>query len=133
MPQTAADDLIDTIHAWDVNVVFGFPGDGINGIMEALREQQDKIRFIQVRHEEAPAFMACAYAKYTGKPGVCLATSVPPRTQVVVITGGSAGLGRATACEFNVDFPTTKAVLVNKVAPGALDQNTWQAQAMTAR
>ena len=54
-----------------------FPGDGINGIMEALRTRQDKIRFVQVRHEEAAAFMACAYAKFTGKLGVCLATSGP--------------------------------------------------------
>src|ERR1700693_3701505 len=77
MKNTAADILIDTIHDWGVEVVFGLPGDGINGIMEALRKRADKIRFIQVRHEEAAAFMACAYAKYTGKLGVCLATSGP--------------------------------------------------------
>jgi len=74
---TAADLLIDTIHDWGVEVVFGLPGDGINGIMEALRKRAGKIRFIQVRHEEAASFMACAYAKYTGKLGVCLATSGP--------------------------------------------------------
>src|SRR5256714_9198887 len=74
---TAADVLIDAIHDWGVEVIFGLPGDGINGIMEALRERKDEIRFIQVRHEEAAAFMACAYAKYTGKLGVCLATSGP--------------------------------------------------------
>src|SRR5437762_11928084 len=77
MAQTAADVLIDTIHAWGVDVVFGLPGDGINGIMEALRKRQDTIRFIHVRHEESAAFMACAYAKFTGKLGVCLATSGP--------------------------------------------------------
>jgi pyruvate dehydrogenase (quinone)/pyruvate oxidase len=77
MATTAADVLIDTIHDWGVEVVFGLPGDGINGIMEALRTRQDKIRFIQVRHEEAAAFMACAYAKFTGKLGVCVATSGP--------------------------------------------------------
>src|SRR6059036_949217 len=77
MSHTAADILIDTIHDWGVDVIFGLPGDGINGIMEALRKRQDKIRFIQVRHEEAAAFMACGYAKYTGKLGVCLATSGP--------------------------------------------------------
>src|ERR687888_1302412 len=77
MPNTAADVLIDTIHDWGVEVVFGLPGDGINGIMEALRQRQDRIRFVQVRHEEAAAFMACAYAKFTGKLGVCLATSGP--------------------------------------------------------
>lgn len=77
MKNTAADILIDTIAEWGVEVIFGMPGDGINGIMEALRKRQDRIRFIQVRHEEAAAFMACAYAKYTGKLGVCLATSGP--------------------------------------------------------
>jgi pyruvate dehydrogenase (quinone) len=77
MSNTAADILIDAIYDWGVNVIFGIPGDGINGIMEALRKRQDKIRFVQVRHEEAAAFMACAYAKYTGKLGVCLATSGP--------------------------------------------------------
>jgi pyruvate dehydrogenase (quinone) len=77
MASTAADVLIDTIHDWGVEVVFGLPGDGINGIMEALRQRQDKVRFVQVRHEEAAAFMACGYAKFTGKLGVCLATSGP--------------------------------------------------------
>src|SRR5205823_11266781 len=57
--------------------VFGMPGDGINGIIEAFRTRQEKIRFIQVRHEETAAFMACGYAKYTGKLGVCVATSGP--------------------------------------------------------
>ena len=74
---TAADVLIEAIHDWGVDVIFGLPGDGINGIMEALRNRQEQIRFIQARHEEAAAFMACAYAKYTGKLGVCLATSGP--------------------------------------------------------
>src|SRR2546421_84736 len=77
MADTAADVLIETIQEWGVDVVFGLPGDGINGIMEALRRRQDKIRFIQVRHEEAAAFMACGYAKYTGRLGCCLATSGP--------------------------------------------------------
>ena len=73
----ASDMLIETLMDWGVDTIFGLPGDGINGIMEALRMRQDKIRFIQVRHEESAAFMACAYAKYTGKLGVCLATSGP--------------------------------------------------------
>src|ERR671937_3103820 len=77
MAQTASDVLIDTIQDWGVEVVFGIPGDGINGIMEALRKRQEKIRFIQTRHEEAAAFMACGYAKFTGKLGVCVATSGP--------------------------------------------------------
>lgn len=74
---TAADVLIETLMDWGVEIVFGLPGDGINGVMEALRTRQDKIRFVQVRHEEAAAFMACGYAKFTGKLGVCLATSGP--------------------------------------------------------
>src|SRR5207253_9101583 len=77
MAQTAADVLVETLIDWGVEVVFGLPGDGINGIMEALRKRQNDIRFIQVRHEEAAAFMACGYAKYTGRLGVCLATSGP--------------------------------------------------------
>jgi len=77
MANTAADLLIETIQGWGVDVVFGLPGDGINGIMEALRRRRESIRFIQVRHEESAAFMACGYAKYTGKLGVCLATSGP--------------------------------------------------------
>src|SRR5437763_1713512 len=77
MAANAADILVDTIHQWGVDTVFGLPGDGINGVVEALRKRQEKIRFIQVRHEEAAAFMACGYAKYTGRLGVCLATSGP--------------------------------------------------------
>ena len=74
---TAADVLVETLLDWGVEVIFGLPGDGINGIMESLRTHQEKIRFIQVRHEEAAAFMACGYAKFTGRLGVCLATSGP--------------------------------------------------------
>lgn len=77
MAKTASDVMIERLIDWGVDTIFGLPGDGINGIMEALRTHQDKIRFIQVRHEEAAAFMACAHAKYTGKLGVCLATSGP--------------------------------------------------------
>ncbi len=74
---TAADVLVETLIDWGVDTVFGLPGDGMNGIIEALRTRQDDIRFIQVRHEEAAAFCACAYAKWTGRLGVCLATSGP--------------------------------------------------------
>src|SRR5213080_5096994 len=83
MAQTAADVLIETLLDWDVQVVFGLPGDGINGIVEALRTRQDRIRFVQVRHEESAAFMACAYAKWTGKLGVCIATSGPGGTHLL--------------------------------------------------
>jgi pyruvate dehydrogenase (quinone)/pyruvate oxidase len=68
-----AEELLD----WKVDTIFGLPGDGINGFIEALRRRQDKIKFILVRHEESAAFMACAYAKYTGKLGACVATSGP--------------------------------------------------------
>ena len=77
MKTTAADLLVERLQDWGVEVVFGLPGDGINGIMEALRQREAAIRFVQVRHEESAAFMACAYAKFTGRIGVCLATSGP--------------------------------------------------------
>jgi pyruvate dehydrogenase (quinone) len=74
---TTADMLIEKLIEWGVDTIFGLPGDGINGIMEALRRRQENVRFVQVRHEEAAAFMASAYGKYTGRLGVCLATSGP--------------------------------------------------------
>jgi pyruvate dehydrogenase (quinone) len=77
MATTTSDLLIDRLVEWGVSMIFGYPGDGNNGILEALRKRQDKVRFIQVRHEEGAAFMACAYAKFTGKLGVCLSTSGP--------------------------------------------------------
>ena len=77
MAPTTADLLVERLIAWGVDTIFGFPGDGINGIFEALRTRQKQIAFIQVRHEEAAAFAACGYAKYTGRLGVCLATSGP--------------------------------------------------------
>ena len=72
-----ADIVADALLDWNVNTIFGLPGDGINGFIEALRQRQDKIKFILVRHEESASFMACAYAKYTGKIGACVATSGP--------------------------------------------------------
>ncbi|MBP2298958.1 thiamine pyrophosphate-dependent enzyme [Azospirillum picis] len=77
MARTAGDILVDVLVDWGVDTIFGIPGDGINGIIEALRKRKDEIRFIQVRHEEAAAFAACGYAKFTGKLGVCIATSGP--------------------------------------------------------
>jgi len=77
MAKTVADLIIERLISWGVNMVFGLPGDGINGLFEALRTHADQIRFIQVRHEEAAAFAACGYAKYTGRLGVCMATSGP--------------------------------------------------------
>src|ERR687895_297560 len=98
-----ADIIAEALLDWNVDIIFGLPGDGINGFMEALRTRQDKIRFILVRHEESAAFMACAYAKYTGKLGACVATSGPgaihllnglydaklDNTPVIAITGST--------------------------------------------
>ena len=73
----ASDILVERLIAWGVDTIFGIPGDGINGVFEALRQNKDRIRFIHMRHEEAAAFAACAYAKFTGRLGVCIATSGP--------------------------------------------------------
>ncbi|HEX3581585.1 MAG TPA: thiamine pyrophosphate-requiring protein [Thermoanaerobaculia bacterium] len=75
--QTVADFLVHRLQAWGVNRIYGYPGDGINGIMGALERVGEAMHFVQVRHEEMAAFMACAHAKFTGEPGVCLATSGP--------------------------------------------------------
>src|SRR5437762_8920216 len=77
MGNTVSDFLIDRLHCWNVKRIFGYPGDGINGLMGALERTKDKIEFIQVRHEEMAAFMACAHSKFTGEVGVCMATSGP--------------------------------------------------------
>ena len=77
MAQIASELLIERLAEWGVDTVFGLPGDGINGIMEGFRRHSDRVRFFLVHHEEAAAFMATAYAKATGKLGVCLATSGP--------------------------------------------------------
>jgi len=98
-----ADIIAEALIDWNVDVIFGLPGDGINGFIEALRQRQNKIKFILVRHEESAAFMACAYAKYTGKLGACVATSGPgaihllnglydakaDNTPVIAITGST--------------------------------------------
>ena len=77
MSKKVADLVVDRLVDWGVDTIFGFPGDGVDGIFEALRTHQEKIKFIQVRHEEAAAFAACGYAKFTGRLGVCMATSGP--------------------------------------------------------
>jgi pyruvate dehydrogenase (quinone) len=100
---TTADVIAESLIDWGVDVIFGLPGDGINGFIEALRQRQDRIKFVLVRHEEASAFMACAYAKFTGKIGACVATSGPgaihllnglydaklDNTPVIAITGST--------------------------------------------
>jgi pyruvate dehydrogenase (quinone) len=73
MANTVGDFLIQRLIDWNVERIFGYPGDGINGIMGALRRKEEEIAFIQARHEEMASFMACGHAKFTGKPGVCLA------------------------------------------------------------
>ena len=75
--KTVSDLIIERLLDWGVDTIFGFPGDGVDAFFEALRVNQDKLRFIQVRHEEAAAFAAVGYAKYTGRLGVCCATSGP--------------------------------------------------------
>jgi pyruvate dehydrogenase (quinone) len=98
MAKTVADLLVERLIDWGVEAIFGLPGDGVNGIFEALRTHGEKIRFIQVRHEEAAAFAACGYAKYTGRLGVCvaMANGLPysigaavayPDRQVVCVVG----------------------------------------------
>ena len=77
MSHTASDFLVERLYQWGVRRIFGYPGDGINGVVGALGRAKDKIRFIQTRHEEMAALMACGHAKFTGEVGVCLATSGP--------------------------------------------------------
>jgi pyruvate dehydrogenase (quinone) len=77
MSQSVADFMVARLHEWGIIRIYGYPGDGINGILGALDRAEDKIEFVQVRHEEMAAFMACGHAKFTGEVGVCLATSGP--------------------------------------------------------
>jgi pyruvate dehydrogenase (quinone) len=75
--KTASDTLVERLVAWGVETIFGLPGDGINGFMEALRKAQGRIRYVHVRHEEVAAMAAVGYAKFTGKLGVCFSTAAP--------------------------------------------------------
>ena len=77
MAQTVGDFLVARLHAWGVRRIYGYPGDGINGILGALGRARETMQFVQTRHEEMAAFMACGHAKFTGEVGVCLATSGP--------------------------------------------------------
>ena len=83
MAQTVGDFIVARLHEWGVRRMFGYPGDGINGVFGALRRAQDKIDFVQTRHEEMAAFMACAHAKFTGELGVCIATSGPGASHLI--------------------------------------------------
>src|SRR5213082_4216585 len=75
--QTVSDFLIKRINEWGLKRIYGYPGDGINGIIGAIDRANGSVEYIQVRHEEMAAFMACAHAKFTGEVGVCMATSGP--------------------------------------------------------
>ena len=77
MKKNVSDYIVERLLAWGVRRIYGYPGDGINGVFGALDRAERAIEFIQVRHEEMAAFMACAHAKFTGELGVCLATSGP--------------------------------------------------------
>src|SRR3989440_11651871 len=77
MAETTSDFLIRRITDWGIRRIYGYPGDGINGIIGAIDRAGDAINYVQVRHEEMAAFMACAHAKFTGEVGICLATSGP--------------------------------------------------------
>ena len=83
MSQTVGDFLVQRLHRWDVRHIFGYPGDGINGVFGALNRAEGKIQFVQARHEEMAAFMASAYAKFSGKLGVCIATSGPGASHLI--------------------------------------------------
>src|ERR1051325_1573126 len=83
MSKTVGDFLVERLLAWGVRRVYGYPGDGINGVLGALRRAQGKIDFIQVRHEEMAAFMASAHAKFTGELGVCLSTGGPGASHLI--------------------------------------------------
>lgn len=83
MSKTVGDFFVERLYDWGVRTIFGYPGDGINGVLGALQRARKKIDFIQVRHEEMAAFMASAHAKFTGRPGVCLATGGPGAAHLV--------------------------------------------------
>src|SRR5881394_1885800 len=120
MAETTSDFLVQRLHAWGVRRIYGYPGDGINGIMGALDRATDKMRFVQVRHEEMAAFMACAHAKFTGEAGVCLATSGPgaihllnglydaklDHQPVVAIVGQASRLAMGGSYQQEVDLQT---------------------------
>src|SRR3954471_9987078 len=83
MSQTVGDFVVERLSQWGVRKIFGYPGDGINGVFGALRRARGKIEFVQARHEEMAAFMASAHAKFTGELGVCIATSGPGASHLI--------------------------------------------------
>jgi len=83
MSKTVGDFIIERLQEWDIELIFGYPGDGINGVFAALQKADCPIKFVQVRHEEMAAFMASAYAKFTGTLGVCISTGGPGATHMI--------------------------------------------------
>ncbi|HEX5125095.1 MAG TPA: thiamine pyrophosphate-binding protein, partial [Rhodanobacteraceae bacterium] len=120
MHETVGDFIIKRLAEWGVKRVYGYPGDGINGIMGALDRVGDEIEYVRGRHEEMTAFMACAHAKFTGEVGVCLATSGPgaihllnglydaklDHQPVVAIVGQSARAAIGGQYQQEVDLPS---------------------------
>lgn len=120
MAQTVSDFVIDRLHEWGICRIYGYPGDGINGLMGALDRAKDRIHFVQVRHEEMAAFMACAHSKFTRQVGVCMATSGPGAIHllnglydahmdhqgVVAIVGQQATIGLGADYQQEVDLTT---------------------------
>ncbi|MDB5319731.1 MAG: thiamine pyrophosphate-requiring protein [Phycisphaerales bacterium] len=120
MAHTVGDFVAQRIAAWGIQRIYAYPGDGINGVIAGIRRNGDRPRFIQVRHEEMSAFMACAHAKYTGEVGVCLATSGPgaihllnglydakmDHQPVVAIIGQSATTALGSSYQQEVDLQT---------------------------
>src|SRR4029077_5535658 len=119
MSPTVGDFVVERLHAWGVRRVFGYPGDGINGVFGALNRASDKVAFVQARHEEMAAFMASAYAKFSGELGVCIATSGPGASHlitglydarldhmpVLAITGQQARMALGGHYQQEVDLP----------------------------
>src|SRR5881227_1722062 len=83
MSDKVSDFLLKRLSAWGIKRIYGYPGDGINGILGGLERNKDLFEFVQVRHEEMAAFMATAHAKFTGEIGVCLATSGPGASHLI--------------------------------------------------
>ena len=115
---TVSDFILKRLTSWNVRRVFGYPGDGINGLMGAFERAGDAFEFVQVRHEEMAAFMACAHAKFAGEVGVCMATSGPgaihllnglydaklDHQPVVAIVGQQASFGLGGSYQQEVDL-----------------------------
>ena len=120
MSRTVGDQVLQRLHAWGVRRVFGYPGDGINGLMGAFDRIGERMQFVQARHEELAAFMACAHAKFTGEVGVCMATSGPgaihllnglydakaDHTPVLAIVGQQARAALGGDYQQEVDLPS---------------------------